>query len=165
MALQERKKQAKSDPLLIKTKAFSRQSLCQSLISLLIVVVPLFVSSKSIFILWICRVAMNIPKKTRRIHFNNRIMNTLMLSVDNSNFQNDARETRMKGLKIVDEHRLLDQEMGRVSMATRWICSKISVERFCWPIQENWRYSSSYIRRTSAVKTHHFIYGLQPQRF
>lgn len=51
MALQERKKQAKSDPLLIKTKAFSRQSLCQSLISLLIVVVPLFVSSKSIFIL------------------------------------------------------------------------------------------------------------------
>lgn len=33
-----------------------------------------------------------------------------MLSVDNSNFQNDARETRMKGLKIVDEHRLLDQD-------------------------------------------------------
>ena len=46
-------------------------------------------------------------------------MNTLMLSVDNSNFQNDARETSMKGLKIVDEHRLLDQEIGRVSMATR----------------------------------------------
>lgn len=67
-----------------------------------------------------------------------------MLSADNANFQSNSRETGMKGLKIVDENTVSSIRTGRVSMATRWICSKISVERFRWPIQENWRYSSSY---------------------
>lgn len=86
-------------------------------------------------------------EKTRRINFNNRIMNnTLMLFADNANFQSDAREKRMK---IVDENIVSSIRIGRVSMATRWICSKISVERFCWPIQENWRYSSLYREHSS----------------
>lgn len=50
MALQERKKEAKSDPLLIKTKAFSHQSLCQSSISLSIVVAPFFVITLNRFL-------------------------------------------------------------------------------------------------------------------
>lgn len=56
-------------------------------------------------------------EKTRRINFNNRIMNnTLMLFADNANFQSDAREKRMK---IVDENIVSSIRIGRVSMATR----------------------------------------------
>ena len=147
MALQERKKQAESDPLLIKTEAFSRQSLCQSLCQLSLP--RLFVSSKSIFIPWICRVAMNIPKKkekrTRRIHFNNKIMNNapmIFYLMDNSNFQSDKRG--WKGWKSWIKTSSPRSGDRRSCFNGDEMNLLENIERFCWPIRENWPYSSSY---------------------
>lgn len=147
MALQERKKQAESDPLLIKTEAFSRQSLCQSLCQLSL---PLYSYPRNRFLSrefveWQWTYRKKKEKRTRRIHFNNKIMNNaLMISylMDNSNFQSDKRG--WKGWKSWIKTSSPRSGDRRSCFNGDEMNLLENIERFCWPIRENWPYSSSY---------------------